>query len=73
VYYLDPFRYLLGSLMSFTMWNVTVEHREREYGSFDPPAGQTCGAYMADFLARSPGYLRDAVSLCFHMYVKMEY
>jgi ABC-type multidrug transport system permease subunit len=62
VYYLDPFKYLLGALLSFTTWNEEVVCTESEFGYFDPPNGQTCGAYMAAFLERSTGYLDNPVS-----------
>jgi ABC-type multidrug transport system permease subunit len=63
VYYLDPFKYLLGALMTFTIWDVEVTCDSDEYGTFDPPAGQTCGEYMSPFLSQATGYLRDPVSL----------
>jgi ABC-type multidrug transport system permease subunit len=62
VYYLDPFKYLLGALMTFTIWDAEVECKDSEYGVFDPPTGMTCGEYMSGFLAQATGYLRDPVS-----------
>jgi hypothetical protein len=64
VYYLDPFKYLLGALLSFTTWNEGVECTEEEYGRFDPPDGSTCGEYMMGFLQSpdSTGYLANPVS-----------
>jgi len=66
LYYLDPFNYLLGGLLVFPIWDVQVECKESEYGVFDPPNGQTCGAYMADFLAAQTGYINnpDATANC---------
>jgi ABC-type multidrug transport system permease subunit len=62
VYYLDPFKYLLGALLTFTIWDAEVECKDSEYGVFDPPAGLTCGEYMSGFLTQATGYLRDPVS-----------
>jgi ABC-type multidrug transport system permease subunit len=45
----------------FPIWNVQVQCTEEEYGVFDPPAGQTCGAYMQDFLTAQTGYLNNPV------------
>lgn len=63
MYYLDPFKYLLGALMTFTIWDAKVECKEDEYGVFNPPANMTCGEYMSDFLAQATGYMKDMVSV----------
>lgn len=60
LYYLDPFNYLFGGLLGPIIWDVEVSCRPDEFVSFDAPAGQTCGAYMADFLGANPGYVADA-------------
>ena len=51
LYYLDPFNYLMGSLLTFTVFDADVHCTDRELAIFDPPAGQTCATYLADFLA----------------------
>jgi ABC-type multidrug transport system permease subunit len=45
-YYLDPFNYLMSSLMLFTTWDKPVNCRPNEVALFDPPAGQTCAEYL---------------------------
>lgn len=45
-YYLDPFNYLMSSLMVFTTWDKPVNCRPNEMALFDPPAGQTCSEYL---------------------------
>ena len=62
LYYIDPFNYLLGALMTFTIWDAKVTCSPEEYGHFDPPTGTTCGDYMVEFFTYSSGYLRDPVS-----------
>ncbi|KAL3481383.1 ABC-2 type transporter-domain-containing protein [Aspergillus californicus] len=62
MYYLDPFTYLVGGLLTDVLWDVKVECLDSEYLHFEPPSGQTCGQYMADFLAEQPGYLLDGNS-----------
>jgi ABC-type multidrug transport system permease subunit len=51
----------MGSLLTFTMWDAEVVCTSDEYGRFDPPSGQTCAAYMADFLSSATGYLNNPV------------
>ncbi|KKK25725.1 ABC drug exporter AtrF [Aspergillus rambellii] len=60
MYYLDPFNYLVGGLLTEVLWDVEVKCSPSEYVQFSAPAGQTCGEYMADFLAQHSGYLLDA-------------
>ncbi|WWC57723.1 uncharacterized protein I303_100257 [Kwoniella dejecticola CBS 10117] len=66
IYYLNPFNYLIGGLVSRIMWDVDVQCAEEEYGIFNPPDGETCQAYMTEFLSQNPGYLNnpDATSQC---------
>ncbi|KAJ5151568.1 hypothetical protein N7492_009863 [Penicillium capsulatum] len=60
IYYLDPFTYLVGGMLGEVLWDVKVTCDESEYVTFLAPWGQTCGEYMADFLASKPGYLLDS-------------
>ncbi|KAL4804144.1 ABC-2 type transporter-domain-containing protein [Aspergillus unguis] len=60
IYYLDPFTYLVGGLLTEVLWDVKIECNANEYTTFNAPPGQTCGEYMADFLANNAGYLLDS-------------
>lgn len=51
IYYLNPFNYLMGSMLTFALWDKPVTCGDNEFAIFPPPAGQTCGEYLADFLA----------------------
>jgi ATP-binding cassette subfamily G (WHITE) protein 2 (SNQ2) len=51
LYYLNPFNYLMGSLLTFSVFDAKVQCTEREFAIFDPPSGQTCAVYLADYLA----------------------
>ncbi|KAJ6075741.1 hypothetical protein N7499_007722 [Penicillium canescens] len=62
IYYLDPFTYLVGGLFGPVIWDVKVKCEASEFVKFTAPSGQTCGDYMADFLATQTGYLLDASS-----------
>ncbi|KAJ5101248.1 hypothetical protein NUU61_003470 [Penicillium alfredii] len=59
IYYLDPFTYLVGGLLGEVLWDVKVACEPSEYVRFSAPSGQTCGEYMAEFLASQAGYLLD--------------
>ncbi|KAJ5486803.1 hypothetical protein N7530_001103, partial [Penicillium desertorum] len=62
IYYLDPFNYLVGGLFGEVIWDVKVKCEPSEFVQFTAPSGQTCGQYMADFLATQSGYLADGNS-----------
>ncbi|EJP68554.1 ABC transporter, putative [Beauveria bassiana ARSEF 2860] len=47
IYYMDPFNYLMSSLLVFTTWDKPVHCREDELAIFDPPSNQTCGDYLS--------------------------
>lgn len=59
IYYLDPFTYLFGGLFGPVVWDVDVHCKPEEFTVFNAPVGQTCGAYMADFLRNNTGYVDD--------------
>ncbi|KAI5298933.1 hypothetical protein KEM55_002769 [Ascosphaera atra] len=50
IYYLNPFNYLMGSLLTFTTFSQKVECDAEEFSVFNPPKGQTCGDYLEAYL-----------------------
>ncbi|OAA59703.1 ABC multidrug transporter [Niveomyces insectorum RCEF 264] len=50
IYYIDPFNYLMGSLLVFRLWGAEVECAPHEFAFFDPPSGSTCGAYLNTYM-----------------------
>lgn len=50
MYWLNPFNYLMGSLLIFSTYGVDVQCKEQEFAIFDTPTGQTCAKYLADYL-----------------------
>lgn len=56
-YWIDPFNYLMGGLLGTVIWDVEVKCKPHEFTSFDPPGGQTCGEYMAEFFSVNAGYV----------------
>lgn len=57
MYYVSPVTYLIGGVLSAVMNHVPVVCSPSELVLFDPPSGQSCGAYSADFLNTALGYL----------------
>lgn len=51
MYYLDPFNYLMGSMLVFSLWDQKVTCGESEYAIFNPPNGSTCASYLSDYLS----------------------
>jgi ABC-type multidrug transport system permease subunit/ABC-type multidrug transport system ATPase subunit len=49
IYYLNPFNYLMGSLLVFTTFDAPVNCAEGEFAVFNPPGNQTCGEYLAEY------------------------
>ncbi|XPS79103.1 hypothetical protein M3J07_011108 [Ascochyta lentis] len=47
LYYLDPFNYLMSSLLVFTTWSSTVTCKTSELAIFDPPSNSTCREYLS--------------------------
>ncbi|CAI7659781.1 unnamed protein product [Penicillium pancosmium] len=46
MYYLDPFNYLMSSLLVFTTWDKPVHCKTEELAVFNPAPNQTCGEYL---------------------------
>lgn len=57
MYYISPVTYLIGGVLSAVLNNVPVVCSPSELVVFDPPSGESCGAYSVDFLKTAIGYL----------------
>ncbi|MCJ1429433.1 hypothetical protein MMC29_007347 [Sticta canariensis] len=55
IYYLDPFNYLMGSLLVFATQDVPVHCGDSEFALFDPPPRTTCADYLSSYLASPLG------------------
>jgi ABC-type multidrug transport system permease subunit len=68
IYYLNPFNYLMGSMLVFDVFDTTVTYADDEFAIFDPPSGSTCGEYLASYLqgmgSRSNLVNHDATDGC---------
>jgi ABC-type multidrug transport system permease subunit len=50
MYYLNPFNYLMGSMLVFDVWDTDVKCKASEFAIFDPPSGKSCGEYLATYM-----------------------
>ncbi|KAL2867650.1 putative ABC multidrug transporter [Aspergillus lucknowensis] len=50
IYWINPFNYLMGSLLTFTVFDVDITCRPSEFATFDPPNGSTCADYLSIFM-----------------------
>ncbi|KAK4549777.1 hypothetical protein LTR36_005078 [Oleoguttula mirabilis] len=62
MYRVSPFTYLVEGMLSTGVAHQVVRCAANEYLHFDPPAGETCGAYMAPYISAAGGYLADAAA-----------
>ncbi|KAE8423502.1 ABC-2 type transporter-domain-containing protein [Aspergillus pseudocaelatus] len=67
LYYLNPFNYVVGGMLTFGIWDARVTCNEDEFAVFDPLNG-TCGEYLATFMAGNGQRINltnpDATSQC---------
>ncbi|MCJ1352541.1 MAG: hypothetical protein MMC33_002525 [Icmadophila ericetorum] len=67
MYYLNPSTYWIGGILAATLPGVAVQCAASEAAYFNPPPGQTCSQYAADFVRSvEAGYLTNpsATSNC---------
>ncbi|UZJ56260.1 hypothetical protein CBS101457_005580 [Exobasidium rhododendri] len=62
IYYLNPFNYLMGSLLVFSTWFQEVTCDASEFALFDTPDGQTCASYLASYLNSSEGSAANLIN-----------
>ncbi|SCU78069.1 LAFA_0A04742g1_1 [Lachancea sp. 'fantastica'] len=62
----SPYTYFVQNAIGVVLHKKPVVCRRREMSFLNPPAGQTCGEYMKDFLSKSAGYISnpDATENC---------
>ncbi|EDO14420.1 hypothetical protein Kpol_218p5, partial [Vanderwaltozyma polyspora DSM 70294] len=67
MYRVSPLTYLIDALLATGVANAKVHCSPYELRQFTPPAGQTCGEYMAPYITMAgTGYLTDvsATDIC---------
>ncbi|KAK4629104.1 ABC multidrug transporter H [Fulvia fulva] len=50
MYYLNPYNYLMGSMLVFSTFDVEVTCKTSELAIFNTPNGETCAEYLAGYL-----------------------
>ncbi|KAL3965700.1 hypothetical protein ACCO45_000008 [Purpureocillium lilacinum] len=53
----SPFTYYVGGVASTALHGRRIQSSDAELSVVDPPAGQTCSQYFAEFLISAPGSL----------------
>ncbi|KAF9878249.1 ABC-2 type transporter [Colletotrichum karsti] len=66
MYRVSPFTYWVSGIVSTQLHSRPVTCSASETSIFNPPANQTCGEYLADYLKTAPGQLQnpDALEQC---------
>ncbi|KAM6513590.1 Multidrug resistance protein [Fusarium falciforme] len=59
MYYVSPFTYLIGGMLSTAVANTEVVCASNEFVSFTPPNGSTCLDFMENYISQVGGYLVD--------------
>lgn len=62
MYYLNPFNYLMGSMLVFDLWGSKVTCSAKELATFSPPNGTTCGEYLKEYLTQGPGSMANLLN-----------
>ena len=65
-YHVSVRLFLMLHRLAYPSSSYSVQCAAQEFLEFDPSAGSTCGAYMADYISGAGGYLLDpqATSNC---------
>lgn len=50
IYWLNPFNYLMGSMLTFSTWGVPVKCSKEELAIFNPLPNTTCGSYLSGYM-----------------------
>ncbi|GES59343.1 pleiotropic drug resistance protein PDR [Aspergillus terreus] len=59
MYRVSPFTYLVSGMLSTGVSGADAICENYEFLRFPPPANQTCGDYMSNYIAAKGGYLQD--------------
>lgn len=63
MYYVAPFTYWIGGILSMTLSGRPVVCSETDLNYFEAPTGQTCGKYATEWLSNATGYLVDGEAM----------
>ena len=55
----SPYTYFVQNMVGILLHKKPVICSKKEYNYFEPPSGETCGSYMANFLKSNTGYINN--------------
>ncbi|SCU98125.1 LAMI_0F13146g1_1 [Lachancea mirantina] len=55
----SPYTYFVQNLVGLMLHDKPVRCKKRELSYFNPPAGETCGSYLKNFLDHATGYVAN--------------
>lgn len=61
LYWVNPFNYLMGSLLVFADYDWDIQCTEAEFALFNPPSGQTCAKYLEAWI-NGPGSANNLIN-----------
>lgn len=73
MYQLNPFTRLVSGLVSNELHDLVVVCKDSEFSVFQPPSGQSCGAYGDEFINFYGGYLNNPNATTDCQYCPCEY
>jgi len=50
MYYLNPFTFLMSSMLTFTLFDEEIKCKPHELAIFDTPGNETCAAYLGEYM-----------------------
>ena len=59
---MNPFNYLMGSLLVFGIWGTDIKCKDNEFARFNPPENSTCGEYLSDYLSQGLGAASNLIN-----------
>ncbi|KAH7390477.1 putative ABC multidrug transporter [Pyrenochaeta sp. MPI-SDFR-AT-0127] len=62
MYRVNPFTYLVSSLLSTTLGGAPVHCAANEFQTFVAPENRTCGEYLQEYISLAGGYVNDATA-----------
>lgn len=62
MYYINPFNYLMGSMLVFNIWGAEVHCKETELATFNPPSNMTCGEYLTSYKESPYGMMSNLLN-----------
>ena len=59
MYRVSPLTYWVGGMADALLYGRPISCSQDETSIFNPPSGETCGSYLAPYLAKAPGSLQN--------------